>query len=209
MQTGIMVIFWTLIGFFIGSIPFALVIGKLLFGIDIRKYGDGNPGATNLWKAKNVGWAAVAAFLDFSKGVIPVAICFYLFEIRDWGIVPIALGPIAGHAFSPFLKFRGGKAIAATYGVWGGLTLWEAPLFMALTTFLFSAFQKIHSWIQVIVMLSLFGFILIRFPAHACFYQFIAIWMGNSLIIVIKHSDELHCWPQLQPRIMNLRKRHP
>jgi len=204
-----MVIFWTLIGFLIGSIPFAFVIGKLLFGIDIRKYGDGNPGTTNLWKAKNLGWAAVAGLFDFSKGALPIAVCFYMLEIRDWGIVPIALAPVAGHAFSPFLKFHGGKAIATTYGVWGGLTIWEVPVFLALTTFIFSAFQKVHSWIQVAVMLSLFGFILIRFPGYDYFYQFIAIWMGNLLIIVIKHSHELRCWPQPQPWLMNLRKRQP
>lgn len=208
MQTGIMVILWSLAGFFVGSIPFALLIGKLLFKTDIRKYGDGNPGSTNLWKARGFGWAAVAYFFDFAKGALPAGICYYLLHITDWSIVPIALAPIAGHAFSPFLKFRGGKAIATTYGVWAGLTVWEVPVFLALSTFFFSAFQKVHSWIQVIVMISLLIFILIRFPGEIVFYPFIAIWIFNLLIIVIKHSNELHCWPQLQPWIFKLRKKH-
>ena len=208
MQTGIMVILWSLAGFFVGSIPFALLIGKLLFKIDIRKYGDGNPGATNLGKAKGFVWVVVAGFFDFLKGAIPAGVCYYLLDITDWGIVPIALAPIAGHAFSPFLKFKGGKAIAATYGVWAGLTIWEVPVFLALSTFFFSVFQKVHSWIQVIVMMSLLVFILIRFPGEPALYPFIAIWTFNFLIIVVKHSNELHCWPQPQPWIYKLRKKH-
>lgn len=203
-----MVILWSLLGFIVGSIPFALVIGKFLFKIDIRKYGDGNPGATNLWKARSFGWAALAYILDFLKGAIPSGICFHILHINDWGIIPIALAPIAGHAFSPLLRFKGGKAIATTYGVWAGLTFWEVPVFLALSTFFFSAFQKVHSWIQVIVMLSLMIFIMIRFPSSPSLYPFIAICIFNFLIIVIKHSNELHCWPQLQPWIYKLRKKH-
>jgi acyl phosphate:glycerol-3-phosphate acyltransferase len=208
LQTGIIVIIWSLAGFFVGSIPFALIIGKLVFKIDIRNYGDGNPGATNLWKAKSFGWGAFAYFFDFFKGALPAGICFYLLNITDWGIVPIALAPIAGHAFSPFLRFNGGKAIATTYGVWAGLTFWEVPVFLALSTFFFSAFQKVHSWIQFIVMVSLLGFILLRFPGQSFFYPFIAIWMGNFMIIVIKHAGELHCRPEPQPWILKLRKKH-
>jgi glycerol-3-phosphate acyltransferase PlsY len=207
-QTGIMVILWSVMGFFLGSIPFALLIGKLVFKIDIRNYGDGNPGATNLWKAKSLGWGAVAYIFDFLKGALPAWLCFNVFNITDWGIIPVALAPVAGHAFSPFLKFRGGKAIATTYGMWAGLTLWEVPVFLALSTFFFSAFQKVHSWIQVVVMLSLLGFILLRFPGQPSFYPFVAIWMANFIIILIKHSDELHCWPQPQPWILKIRKKH-
>lgn len=203
-----MVIFWSLLGFFVGSIPFALLIGKTVFKIDIRNYGDGNPGATNLWKAKSFGWGAVAYLFDFIKGAIPAGLCFYFFNITDWGILPVALAPIAGHAFSPFLRFNGGKAIATTYGVWAGLTIWEVPVFLVIATFFFSAIQKVHSWIQVSVMLSLLVFILLRFAGQPFFYPFIAICMGNFIIILIKHSAELHCWPQAQPWILRLRKKH-
>lgn len=203
-----MVLLWSLLGFLAGSIPFAFLIGKLLFHIDIRSYGDGNPGATNLWKARGFGWGAIAYIFDFLKGALPVGLCFYLFHITDWGIVPVALAPVAGHAFSPFLKFHGGKAIATTYGIWAGLTIWEVPLMLVLSTYLFSAFQKIHSWIQVITMLSLLGFILIRFTNQPSLYPFIAVWAGNFAIIVIRHFSELRCWPQPQPWILKLRKRN-
>jgi acyl phosphate:glycerol-3-phosphate acyltransferase len=201
------VIIWTLMGFLAGSIPFALLIGKLVFNIDIRNYGDGNPGATNLWKAKSFGWGAFAYFFDFFKGALPAGLCYYVFNITDWGIVPIALAPVAGHAFSPFLRFHGGKAIATTYGMWAGLTFWEVPVFLALSTFFFSAFQKVHSWIQVLVMLSLLLFILLSFQDQPGFHPFIGIWVGNFIIIVAKHAGELHSWPQPQPWIVKLRNK--
>ena len=202
------VILWTVLGFLVGSIPFALVVGKLLFKIDIRNYGDGNPGATNLWKAKGLGWGMLAYVFDFFKGTVPAGICFYIFQITDWGIVPIALAPIAGHAFSPFLRFHGGKSIATTYGMWAGLTIWEAPILLAVATYFFSIFQKVHSWIQILAMLSLLVYILMRFQYQPFFMPFLAIWLGNSIIVVIKHMGELHIWPQPQPWILKLRKKH-
>lgn len=201
------VIFWTLLGFLLGSVPFALLIGKLCFKIDIRNYGDGNPGATNLWKAKGFGWGVLAYIFDFFKGAVPAGLCLYIFNITDWGIVPIALAPIAGHAFSPFLRFNGGKAIATSYGVWAGLTIWEAPVFLAVITYFFSIFQKVHSWIQVATMLAFLVFLLLRFQGQPIYYPFMCIWLGNLLIIVIKHINELHCWPQLQPWILKLWKK--
>lgn len=198
----------TIVGFSIGSIPFALVIGKLFFRIDIRNYGDGNPGATNLWKSTNFAWGALAYLCDFFKGAIPVALCFFLFNIRDFRIVPVALAPIAGHAFSPFLRFRGGKAIAASYGVWSGLTIWEMPLVLGLTTFFVSAFQKVHAWTQVTVFASSMLFLLVRFHDEPYFYTFLIIWLGNLIITIVKHAGDMDQPPQLQSWMWRLHNRN-
>ncbi len=208
-NTGWTALLWTVIGFLLGSIPFALLIGKLFFKIDIRNYGDGNPGATNLWKARSFGWGVVAYLFDFFKGAVPVGLCFFLFNIRDWYIVPVALAPVLGHAFSPFLRFHGGKAIACLYGTWAGLTIWEVPVFLAVATYFFSIFQKVHSWIQVITMLAFLGFLVLRYQDQPFFYPFLAIWTGNFAIIIIKHAAELRCRPQPQPWILKLLKRSP
>jgi len=195
----------TVLGFLLGSIPFAVLIGKLFLNIDIRNYGDGNPGSTNLWKATNFGWGALAYIFDFLKGTIPAALGFFLFDIQDFGIVPVALAPIAGHAFSPLLRFRGGKAIAATYGVWAGLTVWEVPIFLAATTLLVSIFQKVHSWTQILVSLASLVFLLVRFQHEPYLYPFIGVWLGNFIIISIKHASELRCLPQGQPWMLKVR----
>lgn len=195
------------LGFLVGAIPFALVIGKLIFNIDIRSYGDGNPGATNLWKARGFGWAVLAYIFDFSKGAVPVGICFHLCHIQDWWIVPVAVAPIAGHAFSPFLRFRGGKAIATTYGVWAGITIWEAPVFLALSTFLCGALQKVHCWTQVFVMLLFPCYLTAKFLHNQALAYLLIIWLCNFLIIVIRHRREFITPPQPQSWITAIFKR--
>lgn len=104
------------VGFLAGGIPFSLIVGKLFARVDIRTVADGNPGATNVIRA--AGWKAgvPAIILDISKGYLPVALARH-YGLADWALVPVALAPILGHAFSPFLKFHGGKALGATGGV--------------------------------------------------------------------------------------------
>ncbi|MCR4426508.1 MAG: glycerol-3-phosphate acyltransferase [Firmicutes bacterium] len=110
-----------LVGFTLGSIPFSVWLGRAMLGVDIRDYADHNPGATNAWRAG--GWKAglPAAFLDYSKGLAAVALTRSFDGMPQPGLWAAALGAVAGHAFSPLLGFRGGKAVAATFGVWTGL----------------------------------------------------------------------------------------
>ena len=107
-----MTLFWILTGFLSGSIPFSLILGNFLAKTDIRSMGDGNPGGTNALKAGGVKTGVPAILLDIVKGFVPV----YLAQkngVAGWNLVPVCLAPILGHAFSPFLRFHGGKALAA------------------------------------------------------------------------------------------------
>ena len=116
-----MFILWSLFGFLLGSLPFSVWIGQFILKKDIRDYGDHNPGATNVLRAGGFPPYALALALDISKGAIPVGLAYQVFSIQDWQILPIALAPPLGHAFSPFLNWRGGKAIAAIGGVAGAI----------------------------------------------------------------------------------------
>jgi acyl phosphate:glycerol-3-phosphate acyltransferase len=131
-----MPLLWLLISFLFGALPLALWIGRLA-GKDIRQVGDGNPGATNVLRAAGWPWFIWAICAEFSKGAIPVGIAYQLWGWRDWWMVPIALAPGLGHAFSPFLGGRGGKALAALLGSWIGLTLWRVPAVMLISLTLF------------------------------------------------------------------------
>lgn len=66
--------------------------------------------------------------LDISKAAIPVGLAYFNLGIRGVPMFLIAIVPVFGHAFSPFLGFRGGKAISTALGVWIGLTIWKASL---------------------------------------------------------------------------------
>ena len=113
--------------FFCGAIPFSYLLGKLLLHKDIRDFGDGNPGAANAWKAGGAAVGLVAVLLDVLKGLIPLLLVLSLFDMEGISMAFLAVAPVCGHAFSPFLHFRGGKAVAVTYGVWLALTGLATP----------------------------------------------------------------------------------
>jgi glycerol-3-phosphate acyltransferase PlsY len=126
---------WFVIGFAVGSLPFSLWIGRLALRVDIRSLGDGNPGGYNVWRAGGRGWAALAVLLDGLKGAIPVGLAYQVYDVQGWALLPVVLAPLLGHIFSPLLKFRGGKGLATTFGIWLGLTLWLGPVVLGLSLF--------------------------------------------------------------------------
>ena len=112
-----------------GSIPWGLIIASSR-GIDIRAHGSGNIGATNVRRVMGKGWGRLCFLLDFLKGLLPVLAVKILAKegvIPNWGdlaVILAALGVVAGHNWSLYLKFKGGKGVATTMG----LLLIIAPL---------------------------------------------------------------------------------
>lgn len=97
--------------FFMGSIPFA-VISMWGTGIDILKYGSGNPGFNNVLRYSK--WRSVLCLIgDVAKGIAPIAL-FATDEVTGW---MFGMAAVIGHCFSPFLRFNGGKGIATSAGV--------------------------------------------------------------------------------------------
>lgn len=105
----------------VGSIPFGLVAGKVLQGIDVREHGSGNIGATNVMRTLGMGPALAVFALDIVKGLVPVINAAIFFRMEPWMPVAAGLCSILGHTFSVFLKFKGGKGVATSLGVIIGL----------------------------------------------------------------------------------------
>jgi glycerol-3-phosphate acyltransferase PlsY len=186
---------WTFIAYLSGSIPFSVWLGRTALHTDIRNYGDHNPGATNVARAGGWQLGALALLLDMLKGALPVGLAWYWGGLSGWSLVPVALAPVLGHAYSPFLRFQGGKALAVTMGVWGGLTLGEGPLVLAILLLLWYALIAIDGWAVLLTGLS-FGAYLLLTEAEA---YLLAIWVGNILIVAWKHRADLALVPQLRP----------
>lgn len=199
---------WTLLAFLSGSIPFSLLVGKFVLGQDIRRYGDGNPGGTNVARAGGKAWGAIAILLDGFKAAIPVWLAYWWIGIDDLWLLPVALAPVFGHAYSPFLGFRGGKAIASTAGVWLGLISWEASLVMALFLLLSYYLLDTDGWAALSMMAGLALYLLVRngiFVAPYPFFVptqwiFIPIWLGHVALLAWKHRGELTHLPGLRQR---------
>lgn len=192
-------LFFTLLGFFLGSIPFSLLLPRLYKGTDVRRFGDGNPGAANAFKAGGRLCGALSLLLDFFKGCIPVLMAKYLYQIDGLWLLPIAIAPVAGHAYSPFLGFRGGKAITTTFGIWTGLTLYQAPLLLGAFCAAALYFLKPSAWATVLAFVAFWvTSVFIRMEAIL-----LMIGLINFLIILHKHFPELK-----QPMIIRHRQSH-
>jgi glycerol-3-phosphate acyltransferase PlsY len=193
------VVIWTAVGFVLGSLPLSLWLGHFVLHTDIRTYGDGNPGAANVWRAGGWKIGLTAVLLDSLKGAVPVSLANVVFNVSEWGLVIVALAPILGNVFSPFLGFRGGKAIAVTFGVWTGLTLWIGPTVLGILTASFYVLQKSDTWAVILGMLVLGVIVTI-----VTFNEVTTIiWASNMLIIIWTHRHNLHPFPVLRPWIMN------
>jgi glycerol-3-phosphate acyltransferase PlsY len=103
--------------YLLGSIPFALLVVKLVKGVDIREYGSGNVGATNAFRVLGLGLGILVALLDIGKGFIAVSVARYFFADQPLLLLVAGLLSIAGHNWPIFLKFKGGKGVATSVGV--------------------------------------------------------------------------------------------
>lgn len=110
--------------YLIGSIPTAFLFGKMIGGIDIRHHGSGNVGATNVFRVLGIGPGIAVLLLDILKGAIAVTIIPDQLGLS--GVlhrVLMALVVVCGHNWTVFLKFKGGKGIATSFGVLIGLAM--------------------------------------------------------------------------------------
>ncbi len=111
--------FGCIAGYLLGSIPFGLLIG-LAKGVDIRKVGSGNIGATNLGRTFGYRYFWYAFLLDAFKGFLPtlvVSLVAAVWKEPSWLALVTGVAALCGHMFPIFLKFKGGKGVATTFGV--------------------------------------------------------------------------------------------
>jgi glycerol-3-phosphate acyltransferase PlsY len=186
-EEGVTTLLGIFLAFLSGSIPFSVWIGRLALGKDIQQYGDGNPGGSNVVRAGSKFWGAAAIVLDFLKGAIPVGTAHYIVGLEGWSLAAVALAPIVGHAFSPFLNFRGGKALAVTFGIWCGLSLWLIPTLLGISFAFWLKTTKVSGLAVMLGLLTLLpAFFLLDSPKI-----WFAIWAGNALILGWKHRHDL------------------
>lgn len=191
----ILVLVITLGCFLCGSLLFSYWIG-LLLNINIRSTGDGNPGAANLWKAAGYRFGMLGVVLDFLKGYVPVVLVTSTGLLSGYSLIPITLAPIVGHAFSPFLKFNGGKGLAVSFGVWSALTEFRASFCYAVILAVLFIITKVvakgrkstshEDGLQTTVGLLLLSVYLMfgGYPAYMLW-----IWLGNFLLLLWKNKD--------------------
>ncbi|HCJ10431.1 MAG TPA: acyl-phosphate glycerol 3-phosphate acyltransferase [Clostridiales bacterium] len=103
-----------------GSVPVGLLVGRMVKRVDLRDHGSGNIGAANAMRVLGPGWAAVVLVLDAAKGFLPV-LAGRLLELPAPALAVVAFLAVAGHNWSAFLVFRGGKGVATSLGILAAL----------------------------------------------------------------------------------------
>lgn len=110
-----------LAAYLLGAVPFGWLLAKVLRGVDLRTVGSGNIGATNAMRVLGRPLGLVAFLLDFAKGWVPVA---FLGEGDPVRQVLLGAAAVCGHVWPVYLRFRGGKAVATSYGALLAIDPW-------------------------------------------------------------------------------------
>ena len=177
--------FWSLLlaSYTIGSIPTALIVGKLIFGIDIRDHGSKNPGATNTLRVLGKKSAIFVLLVDVLKGAAAAALPLY-FHL-DAEPLYFGLAAVLGHCFPIFAGFKGGKAIATTAGA---LLIANIQLLIIayVTFFLVILLTKYVFFGSISVGLSL-----LVFSFYSPKLEFELIFLLFSLLLIYLHRSNI------------------
>jgi len=189
---------WCLGAFVAGSIPFGLLLVRLAGKGDVRQMGSGNIGATNVMRAGGKALGIVTLLLDVAKGFIPVYLA------RKSGVFPVPLSwiaffAVAGHIFTPWLRFKGGKGVATALGACFAYcaflplpALGSFIVLVALTGYV-SLGSVVAALVLIPTALGLFGprfSGLVALPEASARYLILA-WVLMAGLVVRKHAPNI------------------
>ena len=176
-----------IVAYLVGGIPFGLLIVKLKTGEDVRESGSGNIGATNVLRTTGLLAGILTLVLDAAKGWFAVWLADTLTHGDVFWMSCTAIAALAGHVFSPYLKFRGGKAVASFLGAFGYLT----PLPVLVVTLIFVLVIVLTRYLSLgsisAAILYPFACLIILHPE----WPVVAAAVASSALILWRHHGNL------------------
>ncbi len=172
-----------IIGYLLGSIPWGFIVCKLK-KINIREIGSGNIGATNVYRALGFRWAAVVGALDVLKGVVPTIIALQILD-TDLLILVVGMAAVAGHNWSIFVGFKGGRGVATT----GGVVLVLMPWISLFVVLVWALIVKLTRYVSLGSIAAA-----VIFPILAFFYASLPYFIFTLLLaaaIIIQHRPNI------------------
>lgn len=182
------------IAYLIGSIPTAVWVSTFFFGIDIRDFGSGNSGATNTYRVLGAKWGTFVMVVDMLKAIIAVKLAFllpYSFE-SDLYLVNMQLGlglaAVIGHIFPIWANFKGGKGVAALFGMVLGIQ----PNVALSCVGVFLLVLYLTRWVSLSSILASVAFpifILVVFNEPEHLYRIFAITV--AMLVLLTHQKNI------------------
>ncbi len=197
LRNPVVPVVWFIASFLVGSIPFGYLVGRFVYRTDIRKAGSGNIGAMNALRTLGKSGAVVVLLLDALKGFVPVWYVQHLLTLHlPSGVMlsPAAAIVVAGvatcavvaHCFSPWLRFRGGKGVATSFGVIFALS-WPAGC-VVIGAWLLGALVTRYSSVG-----SMLAHVVAPFAIGAFTHQpaFVCYTVLAMLLIMLRHRENI------------------
>lgn len=183
------IVLWSIIGYLFGSVPWALVIGKVFFHKDVRQYGSHNLGGTNAGRVLGKPIGALVIVLDALKAFIVMAIAS---KFMPDAVVYAGFFAIIGHCFPVFAQFRGGKGVASTFGYLLGVGLFVikdaifAFVYPVLVFFLVLGLTRMVSLSSMIALVAATA-ILFLIASKGVFVCTLII----TLLVIVRHINNI------------------
>lgn len=178
-----------LFAYILGSIPFSYLFGRIFQNIDLREHGSGNVGTTNALRV--LGWklGLLTLLFDMLKGFIAVWITKKYFA--ECSLIVPSLAVILGHTFTIFLKFKGGKGVATSAGVFAALIplsfLFALLVFILVTTI--SKYVSLGSILAALTLSTVQFVVFIRSGLQDPVYFILALVV--TVLIIVKHKGNI------------------
>jgi glycerol-3-phosphate acyltransferase PlsY len=178
-----------LVSYFIGSIPTGYLTVRLARGVDIRTIGSGSIGATNVRRVMGQGWAVFVTVVDMLKGAFALLVTA-TYGVEPWLLSLAGFAAVLGHNYPVWLKFKGGKGVATTYGVAFFLWPYESFAIALLSGAIWYAVMSATRYVSVASMVSLLSlplfFWMLDAPA-----PYIAVSLVLALMSICRHGDNI------------------
>lgn len=182
-ESGMLAALVTL-AYLLGSIPTGLLLGKA-YGIDVRKEGSGNIGATNLYRTVGRKVGAMTLVGDCLKGLLPVLVVKYSSLPPDYAAW-VGLAAFCGHVFSLFLKFKGGKGVATALGVFLAL----APMAVAIAIAVFAAFMSTWRYVSL-GSIAAAAIMPVAVAIRGGSRALITVTLIIAVVVIIRHHENI------------------
>jgi glycerol-3-phosphate acyltransferase PlsY len=202
LQLAARIVAIAVLGYLVGGISWAYIIGKRFYSIDVREHGSGNLGATNVFRTLGAKAAIATLLLDAAKGAAAVGFAWWLVptamfgeSAHTWAMIVATMAAILGHSYSPYIGFRGGKGIATAAGALLVLTPYPWPFLLGIFIIVV-AFSRMVSLGSVVDAIAYPLLCVVFYPGNWAIIAFsvvaasLVVWRHRANIVRIVRGEE-------------------